>query len=323
MSVAVNTDTIKNIWQSYVVNWRDSIALINSPALWPQWLKTLISTRLPKILVIVLVLLISYLVASVTWQAIIPLFWKKSPVTDVSSKTYSVKTAAVKQTKPDYTYISEQHLFGYVPPVKKQQLDATLDVPEVAPATRLKLSLHGIFIYSGPKDGAAIIGEGGKNQRYYKTGDEIQKDMELVEVRKDHVLLMRKGRFETLRFPKLEKPPVAKTTDDKKAQETTVNIKEYRELFEKQPEKIAEHFDVVPVMEKGILKGYRIRPQSNRSLYDEIGLKPDDLLVAVNGIPLTDRSQLSSVIAELSDAEFLTVNLVRNNQQKTILLDLR
>ena len=43
-------------------------------------------------------------------------------------------------------------------------------------------------------------------------------------------------------------------------------------------------------MQKGALKGYRVKPQSNRSLYDELGLQTGDLLVMVNGIHLNDRT---------------------------------
>lgn len=318
MKIPDSIDTLKSIWQSSSVNWRDSIALINTPTLWPEWLKSLISIKLPKIITVIMVLLISYLLAILTWDTVVPLFWKKMPLAYTVPKVVNTKTTTIKDNKDDYTFISELHMFGYMPAIKKE----IIAIPEVAPATRLKLSLHGVFVYSGPKDGAAIIGKAGKQQRYYKTGDEIQKGMELVEVRVDHVLLLRNGRFETLRFPELKKPTTKKSTKDKSLA-SVVNVKEYRELFQKHPEKIAEHFNIIPVIRKGVLKGYRIKPQTNRSLYDELGLKADDLLVMINGIPLNDRSQLSQVIAEISQAKMLTINLLRNKQKKTLLLDLR
>jgi general secretion pathway protein C len=288
--------------------------------LWPQWLKTFISSKLPRALTIVMVLLVSYFAAKLTWDVIVPLFWKKTPLTQTATKISVTNPGLASTAKADYTFISELHLFGYTPVVKKQP-KAT---PQVAPVTKTRLTLHGIFVFSGPKDGAAIIGEAGKNQRFYRTGDKIQKDMELVEVRNDHVLLLRNGRFETLRFPGLKKLPTSqKAKTQPAAQDSAVDVKEYRQLFQKHPEKIAEHFDIMPVFENGVLKGYRVKPQSNRSLYDELGLQPDDLLVAVNGIPLNDRSQLSEVIAEISSAELLTVNLLRNKKQETLLLDLR
>ena len=136
------------------------------------------------------------------------------------------------------------------------------------------------------------------------------------------MLLLRNGRFETLRFPQVEKAKQKKSAKYKKLS-STVNVKEYHQLFQKHPEKIAEHFNFIPVIQKGALKGYKIKPQSNRSLYDELGLQQSDLLVMVNGIPLNDRTQLSNVIAEMSNAKMLTVNFLRNNKQKTLLLDLR
>ena len=318
MKVPVNPEVLKSIWQSSTVNWRDSIALINNPTLWPEWLKLLISIKLPKILIVVVVLSISYLSAILTWDIIVPLVWKKTPSIQITPKMNRTSSTSVTGDKADYTFISELHMFGYLPVIKKE----VVATPEVAPATRLKLSLHGVFVYTGPKDGAAIIGKAGKQQHYYKTGDAIQKGLELVEIRKDHVLLLRNGRFETLRFPDVEKSKLKKTTKNKKPG-STVNVKEYHELFQKHPEKIAEHFNFIPVMQKGALKGYRVKPQSNRSLYDELGLQTGDLLVMVNGIPLNDRTQLSNVIAEMSNAKMLTVNLLRNKKQETLLLDLR
>lgn len=318
MKISVDQDILKTFWPSLSVNWRDNIALINNPTMWPDWLKSLISIKLPKILTMVMVLSISYLSAILTWDMIIPLLWKKTQPTQTALKMIKPSTTLISDDKADYTFISELHMFGYLPVAKKE----VVATPEVAPATRLKLSLHGVFVYTGPKDGAAIIGKAGKQQRYYKTGDEIQKGLELVEVRKDHVLLLRNGRFETLRFPDIEKAKRQKAIKDKQLA-STVNVKEYHELFQKHPEKIAEHFNFIPVMQKGALKGYRVKPQSNRSLYDELGLRTGDLLVKVNGIPLNDRTQLSNVIAEMTNAKMLTVNLLRNNKQETLLLDLR
>jgi len=318
MNISASLDTLKSIWQSSSVNWRDSITLINDPTLWPQWLKSLIAVKLPKFLTVIMVLFISYLLAVLTWDTVVPLFWKKASQASTAPKMVTSKSAVIKNKKDDYTFISELHMFGYIPVVKKD----VLATPEVAPTTRLKLSLHGVFVFSGPKDGAAIIGKAGKKQRYYKTGDEIQKGMELVEVRKDHVLLLRNGRFEMLKFPELKTLKTKKNIKEK-ALGGAVQVKEYRELFQKHPEKVAEHFNFIPVVRKGVLKGYKVKPQSNRSLYDELGLEANDLLVKVNGIPLNDRSQLSKVISEISQSQMLTINLLRNNQQKTLLLDFR
>ena len=58
-------------------------------------------------------------------------------------------------------------------------------------------------------------------------------------------------------------------------------------------------------------------------MYDELGLEENDLLVKVNGIPLNDRTQLSQVITEVTEAKMLTINYLRNNQNKTMLLDFR
>lgn len=318
MKNSISLDALKTIWQSSSVNWRDTITLINDPTMWPQWLKSVIAVRLPRILTIIMVLFISYLLAALTWDIVIPLVWKKNSIISSAPKVVSSKLVTGKENIDDYAFISELHLFGYKPVVKK---DVTL-TPEVAPTTRLKLSLHGVFIYTGPKDGAAIIGKAGKKQRYYKTGEEIQKGMELVEVRKDHVLLRRNGRFEMLKFPKLKTPSKSNKLS-KKSASRTFNVKEYRELFQKHPEKIAEHFNFIPVIRNGVLKGYKVKPQTNRSLYDELGLEVNDLLVKVNGIPLNDRTQLSQAISEISEAKMLTINYLRNNQNKTLLLDFR
>jgi general secretion pathway protein C len=304
-------------WRNIAANWRDIMVTVTSPALWPEWFRTFINRRLPSLLTVVLILAIAYTLANLTWQGFVPLFWKLEEPSIASPPRASQVNVTVNEL-PDYTDIAEMHLLGYIPLEEKTVRDAPVEAPE----TRLKLTLHGVFMFTGPRDGAAIIGRAGKKQNFYLTGQTISKGLELVEVRADHVLLLRDGRYEVLRFPKVEKPKLIKP-DAKADTGGVIDIKEYRELFQKHPEKIAEHFNVVPVSKNGKLLGYHIMPQSNRSLYDELGLQPNDLIVAVNGIPLDDRSQLSQALSELTEADMLTINLKRNDKQETLILDLR
>ncbi|MDZ7753713.1 MAG: type II secretion system protein N [Gammaproteobacteria bacterium] len=91
--------------------------------------------------------------------------------------------------------VATWHLFGNptrraAPPPEPQPVDA--------PATRLDLKLLGVLASDDRLDARAIIGAPGVPDRQYRLGDTVPAGAELAAIHRDHVLLKRNGRFETL-----------------------------------------------------------------------------------------------------------------------------
>jgi len=87
------------------------------------------------------------------------------------------------------------HLFGNA---ARPAAPAPEPQPVDAPATRLDLKLLGVLATDDRRDARAIIGAPGVADRHYRLGDTLPAGAELAAIRRDHVLLKRNGRFETL-----------------------------------------------------------------------------------------------------------------------------
>lgn len=287
----------------------------------PKWLETAISRYLPMLIVALLVLIIAAQAADLTWRLI------PAPETGSAAPRSPVRSPATQANaqndKAGLESLAKLHLFGEAGkagPVQK--------IEQKAPETRLNLTLHGVFVDEDPEKGAAIIGTSGSKQKYHKVGGSVMNGVTLRGVFNDRVVLLRNGQSEVLRFPKvpssgsLAAPPSGRsTTKLGRGRISSANsgaLKGYREEFTKEPMKIFEHVRFVPVRSREGLKGYRVLPQKNRALYNKLGIRPSDLVTAVNGVPLTDTQEAMKLMKTLQDAQSLQVDIVRGGQPQSL-----
>jgi general secretion pathway protein C len=297
----------------------------------PKWLEGFISNQLPMFVAIFLVLMISWRAADLTWGLIpvpeVP--YHRIAVSDQqSSSSSSAATNDVRLSK-----VSDLHLFGKAGAVAKPK-----KVDKKAPETRLNLTLHGVFVADQPENGAAIIAKGSA-QKYHKVGSAVMSGVTLQAVYTDRIVLLRKGQSEVLRFPKLKNKRTSSTRNSSKSPRRSVkrndsfgpgvrtgsrsaNLSKYREMIRQEPLKVFEYVRFVPVKSRDGMKGYRILPQKNRELYNQLGVRPSDLVTAVNGVPLTDDKEAMKLMDQLKDASNLQVDIIRNGQSRTLSFDL-
>ncbi|MEJ2622467.1 MAG: type II secretion system protein GspC [Candidatus Thiodiazotropha sp.] len=298
----------------------------------PKWLEGFVSNQLPIFVAIFLVLLISGRAADLTWGLIpvpeVP--YHQIPVSALqSSSSSSAVTNDVRLSK-----VSDLHLFGKAGAVAKPK-----KVDKKAPETRLNLTLHGVFVADQPENGAAIIAKG-SDQKYHKVGSAVMSGVTLQAVYTDRVVLLRNGQSEVLRFPKLNNKSTSSVRKSSKSSRRRVNLKDnfgpgpnvrsgrsanlskYREMIRQEPLKVFEYVRFVPVKSRDGMKGYRILPQKNRELYNQLGVRPSDLVTAVNGVPLTNDREAMKLMDQLKDASNLQVDIIRNGQSRTLSFDL-
>lgn len=300
-----------------------TFSTFSQPEKWQDLAKRATSSPIPTILAIALVVLIGARLAELTWSLISP---ESNTPSTVASQTSSSEPAV--DPAENIQKLANLHLFGDASsaPVAPQT--------RVAPPTQLNLTLHGIFVEDDPKLGAAIIGKTNAEQRFYQVGDAISGGAKLEEVREDHVILSRNGKFETLRFPKTQQIPLSSKPIGSEAatltggnasgiSPTPGNLAQYREMIQKEPLKLLDYVRVLPVRSGNTLKGYRLLPQRDRSLYNQLGIKPSDIVTAVNGIPLTNEREAAKIMGELSKATQLVVDVNRNGQPMSLNLNLQ
>ncbi|MDJ0807441.1 MAG: type II secretion system protein GspC [Gammaproteobacteria bacterium] len=286
----------------------------------PKWLSGFLSNRLPQFLTLVLIVLIAQRVAELTWRLIPD---PPAPQLPVQQQIPQAKTLGENPlTDKTAERIASLHLFGRageVKPVIKEEVN------KKAPETTLRLTLHGVFVEQQPEAGAAIIGKAGAKQNYYRVGSSVMNGVKLQAVFNDRVVLLRNGRSEVLKFPKTVKPgPVPeslKTTRSAQASKAE-SLSSYRDIFRNEPLKIFEHVRFVPVRSGKTVKGYRVLPQRNRKLYNQLGIRPSDLVTSVNGVPLQNDKEALQLIDKLKDANQINLEIVRRGQTESLTISL-
>lgn len=307
-----------------VASSRETMNRYGVLASWNKYFAPVVA-RLPMLLRWVLLVMIAYALAQLTWKLVPGDLQEAGLAGDVFPATKNTGTSQSKTGKNQSSRLANLHLFGKVEATAKATKKKRT---AVAPPTTLKLTLFGVFVTPDPKQGEAIIGKAGKGQQYYRTGDTVSDGRILAEVYNDHVILDRNGSFETLRFPKeFARAPVrqpSKNTLDWASKNDTKpsNLGEFKDLFSDSPEKLLDHLRFLPVKTAGQLKGFRILPQRDRTLYRQLGLQPADIVTSVNGLPLTDESQALELIENLQESDQLVLQVERRGETRTMTLGL-
>ena len=188
-----------------------------------------------------------------------------------------------------------------------------------APATTMPLILAGVIADPDPGKGVAIIGENAAAGKLYSVGAAIPGGVHLHAVYSDRVLLERNGGLETLMLPRTpansRAAPGAGAAPHAAA--TATSSREPASL-------LAGLVRVQPVFNQGKLQGYRIFPGGGHgtSAFTQLGLKPGDLIEAVNGTALDDAARAMEVLGTLSSSATATVTVSRNGQSQEVNLNL-
>ena len=64
----------------------------------------------------------------------------------------------------------------------------------------------------------------------------------------------------------------------------------------------------------GQVIGFKIRPGSNRELFLSLGLKPNDIVTAVNGIELNSSAKAMEVYQTVRGETNASLDILRNNE---------
>ena len=77
-----------------------------------------------------------------------------------------------------------------------------------------------------------------------------------------------------------------------------------------------------PVFANGKQTGYRVYPGRNRQAFVRLGLRPGDLVTAINGTPLDDPEHGQEIFRTLGSSPEAHVTVTRNGQQQDLVLNL-
>ncbi|MFL0795871.1 MAG: type II secretion system protein GspC [Cellvibrionaceae bacterium] len=201
--------------------------------------------------------------------------------------------------------------------------------PEItsAPKTSLNLKLVGLLYSADKKQARAIIENKRDGGKSYGIGAKIGGLAEVHAIHPDKVILKRSGRFETL-------PLEVKTTEIKVTRvESGINgvdsqvqvsrsTTRYLRSATRSPQDFMRQFTITPAHYSGHLLGYKLKALRKPQLMKELGLKPDDVIAAINGTTLTDPKKMMEMYEELKHSNELQLSIINNGQRRELNISL-
>lgn len=193
---------------------------------------------------------------------------------------------------------------------------------ENAPQTNVPLVLTGIIAASDPRNGLAIIGENATSAKVFAVGDPLPGGVKLHQVLYDRVLIDRSGSIEALVLPRQSQgvvmgpPPVQNLPTENPVAERM------RALIASEPGVISDIMRPQPVFAQGKQRGYRVYPGRNRQAFTRLGLRPGDLVTAINGTPLDDPARGQEIFSTLGTSSEAHVTVMRNGKQQDVTLNM-
>jgi general secretion pathway protein C len=189
-----------------------------------------------------------------------------------------------------------------------------------APVTSMALLLGGVIADADDKRGFALIGTGSTDIKFYKVGDTVPGGARLAAVQVDRVLLDRGGVLETLLLPPRSTvnlgvpPPVAPPP--------TASVEKVQQLMRDNPGIIGQVIQRQAVFADGKLRGMRVYPGPNAQAFGKLGLRPGDLVTAINGSRLDDQTRSNEVFGTLASAAEAHITVERSGREQDLVLNL-
>jgi general secretion pathway protein C len=223
----------------------------------------------------------------------------------------------VRNQSVDVAAITNAHLFGAAPVQALPGQNAAN-----APQTSMPLVLTGIISADDPQNGLAILGENAAAAKVYAVGDNIPGGAKLHSVFSDRVVIDRGGNLESLYLPRQLQggsPPPPSTA----AAPTQPALDRMRRLITDDPGLLADIMRPQPVFVGGKqMKGFRVYPGRNRQAFNRLGLRPGDLVMAINGTPLDDPSRGQEIFRTLGSSSEAHITVMRGGQQQDLTLNI-
>jgi general secretion pathway protein C len=219
------------------------------------------------------------------------------------------------RAETDVQSVVSAHLFGIAAADPNQD-------PSNAPTSMANLVLAGTIATQDPKHGVAIVSDGGPS-KVYSVGDNIG-GASLHSVYLDRVILDRGGSLETLLLPRVLPTAHAPARAPGASPRTVAAVENIRHMVQQDPGILDQVMRTVPSYDNaaGKLRGFRAYPGQNRAIFGKLGLKPGDLVTAINGTQLDDPQRSQEVFNTIQTSDHVNVTVERAGQKQEISLNI-
>ena len=266
------------------------------------------------------------------------MFWLIVPGDD-GTEGVPLRAAAVAASAPTLS-ISKWHLFGDAPGTAATRRDA--------PATTLSLTLRGTLADADPHSGLAVIANDQGVERAWRVGEEITPGVTLDEVHADRVLLLHDGAQEILNLPRDEPsqavapiPPGLRggasprntapaspangiaSFEPPNLAHGAVDWQQTMARIGSNPAEVAKNVRIDPVISNGQISGVRVSAANgDAAMLGKFGLRPSDIVTAVNGVPVDSVQRGQQILESLRDANAVRVTVTRDGSPTEITVKL-
>lgn len=188
-----------------------------------------------------------------------------------------------------------------------------------APLTNMALVLSGTIADIDEKRGFAILGPSATAMKVYSVGDTLPGGARLHAVLVDRVLLDRGGTIESLLLPKRAGSGPVAVAAVAPSQGAAERV---QQLLRANPSIVGEILRPQVVIADGKQRGFRVYPGSNSEAFSRLGLRPGDLVTAINGSALDDPQRSTEIFNSLGSVAEARITVVRNGSQQDLVLNL-
>lgn len=281
-----------------------------------------------------LIAVIAQLMAVFTWNIVMTFKKKEALPIALGVKSQATLQGKAGTTGPDQALLN---LFGQPRPEAEALVFAQQTTVESIPKTTLGLVLRGVLGLKPKKRALALISERDKSnsEDVYAVGDMIAGVAELKEIYSEHVVLLRAGRLEILQLEEdvraIPLPPQSGEQGTAKVARTgpdivnrgdgvhwQINQGYLKERLADLPS-LAKEVGLDIYRENNVQKGYRLISTRGSKMLDDLGLKPGDVLLEVNGIKLMDAHRGLLAYQKLREAPEISMAIERNGVTKTMI----
>lgn len=183
----------------------------------------------------------------------------------------------------------------------------------VAPA----FVLGGVLSDDDPNLGYAMIGLRGGSVGLYKVGDQIQHGARLHAVYPDHVLLELNSTIQTLG---LAGNVSIATPSPRTPSSTAMSGYLGRQAEVSAPGLLRDAMQYSELHTGGRLRAIRVSPGRDVQALQRLGLRPGDLIIAVNGKPVEEQSSGERALELLGNQPEGQITIVRNGSRQDVVI---
>lgn len=265
------------------------------------------------------------------------LFWLLFPTPNIPAAAVAIPAANTQVESTNSAVNIEQlkslTIFGKAEAPKQEQQQP---VVEQASVTQLNLVLVGVIVSSDENAARAMIAAGDKQDLYPVGGTlPVGNNVILSKVLNDRVIINNNGQYESLMLydpnaPVVSQPAQKQTTLQQIApQQSAAYVgRSGPEVQSPDPTRDAAMAEVsrnlsdVLAMtierDHGQVIGYRIRPGRDAEKFKSLGLQPDDVVTAINGMPLTNPAKIMEVYKNMGNTTSASLEIKRAGSVITV-----